>query len=80
MFDTDTQGLAGPEFLDAVADAEEANGNCINAAEYRKRARQWRQDVTALDDATAALADIRRRRTDVPALRRSHAITPTDRA
>ena len=37
--------LDGPDFLDAVADAEEGLGNLINAAEYRRRARQWRNDL-----------------------------------
>jgi hypothetical protein len=40
--------LDGPDFLDAVADAEEVNGLLINAAEYRRRARQWREDRLAL--------------------------------
>ena len=33
--------LTGPEFLDAVADAEAANDNLINADAYRTRAAQW---------------------------------------
>ena len=41
--------LDGPDFLDALADAEEVNGLLINAAEYRRRARQWRADKRALD-------------------------------
>ena len=40
--------LDGPDFLDAVADAEEVSGLLINAAEYRRRARQWRDDRLAL--------------------------------
>ncbi len=40
--------LDGPDFLDAVADAEEVSGLLINAAEYRRRARQWREDLLAL--------------------------------
>lgn len=43
-----TQALDGPDFLDAVADAEEVSGLLINAAEYRRRARQWRDDRLAL--------------------------------
>lgn len=35
--------LSGPDFLDAVADAEAANDNLINADVYRQRARQWKQ-------------------------------------
>jgi hypothetical protein len=45
----DIHVLDGPDFLDAVADAEEVLGNLINAAEYRRRARQWRNDQIALD-------------------------------
>lgn len=45
----DIHVLDGPDFLDAVADAEEGLGNLINAAEYRRRARQWRDDQRALD-------------------------------
>lgn len=41
--------LDGPDFLDAVADAEEVSGLLINAAEYRRRARQWREDRLALE-------------------------------
>lgn len=44
--------LDGPDFLDAVADAEEGLGNLINAAEYRRRARQWRNERL---DAEAAV-------------------------
>lgn len=40
--------LDGPDFLDALADADEANGLLINAAEYRRRARQWREDRLTL--------------------------------
>ena len=40
--------LDGPDFLEAVADAEEVSGLLINAAEYRRRARQWRDDRLAL--------------------------------
>lgn len=45
----DIHVLDGPDFLDAVADAEEGLGNLTNAAEYRRRARQWRDDQRALD-------------------------------
>jgi len=33
--------MSGPEFLDAVADAEAANDNLINADTYRTRALEW---------------------------------------
>ncbi len=48
MTDTD---LSGPDFLDNVADLESGNGLHINAAEYRKRAREWRQEQQQLRDA-----------------------------
>lgn len=35
--------LSGPDFLEAVADAEAANDHLINADVYRQRARQWKQ-------------------------------------
>lgn len=41
--------LSGPDFLDKVADAEEANGNYVNASEYRRRAKQWRELQQQLD-------------------------------
>lgn len=47
--------LSGPDFLDSVADAEEANNNYINAAEYRRRATQWREAERALLTAEARL-------------------------
>ena len=62
-----TEFLDGPDFLEAVAEAETANGNDINAAEYRKRAKQWRitqhdlQQATQRADALQAqLDDVRR--------------------
>lgn len=48
----ETEFLDGPDFLEAVANAEAANGNDINAAEYRKRARQWRVSQHDLQQAT----------------------------
>ena len=47
--------LSGPDFLNSVADAEAANGNHINAAEYRRRAAQWRDDQR---DCMKAQADL----------------------
>ena len=41
--------LPGPDFLDAVADAEAANGNDVNAHEYRRRAREWREQLHVLE-------------------------------
>lgn len=40
--------LPGPDFLEAVADAEAANGNDVNAHEYRRRAAEWRRDLRVL--------------------------------
>jgi hypothetical protein len=53
--------LPGPDFLDAVADAEEGNGNRINAAEYRRRAKEWRHDLAELERANAARGDLEHR-------------------
>jgi hypothetical protein len=77
---SDYQNLPGPDFLDSVADAEAANGNDINASEYRRRAKQWRQDLEAREEAEAKspppLPDIRKARDLLS--RRPHAVTPTD--
>lgn len=75
------QGLTGPEFLDHVANAEEALGNEINAAEYRRRAKQWEADIAELESLRPApepmplpMAHLRRA-SSLPA----HHITPSDR-
>ncbi len=47
--------LSGPDFLDSVADVEEANCSYINAAEYRRRATQWREEARARHQAEARL-------------------------
>lgn len=59
--------MSGPEFLDAVADQEAANGNDVNAGVWRDRALQWKQDQLVRQQAEAELqhardqlADIRR--------------------
>lgn len=76
----DYQNLPGPDFLDSVADAEAANGNEINASEYRRRAKEWRKDIEAREDAEAktppSLQNIRSAR-DLLSMR-PHAVTPTD--
>lgn len=36
--------LPGPDFIEAVAETELHNGNEINAAEFRRRAREWQDD------------------------------------
>lgn len=52
--------MSGPEFLDAVADAESANNNDINADIYRRRALEWAQDkrtIASLRDELQAAND-----------------------
>ena len=58
--------LSGPDFLDSVADVEAGNGLPINANEYRKRARQWRELERT---ANANAAEIARLELDLHALR-----------
>jgi hypothetical protein len=41
--------LTGPDFLEAVAEAELHNGNEINAAVFRAQAKRWREDQAALE-------------------------------
>lgn len=57
----ETETLDGPDFLDALADAESANGNEINAAEFRRRARHWREDRQTLCLAAHQVADLQGR-------------------
>ena len=50
--------LPGPDFLDSYADQNAANGLDHNAAEFRQRARDWRQDqqrIEALEGQVARL-------------------------
>jgi hypothetical protein len=54
--------LSGPDFLLAVADAEEHLGNVINADEYRRRARQWQRDL----DALGGMPDIEQEAANAP--------------
>ena len=42
--------LSGPDFLENVADVEAGHGLYINAAEYRKRALEWRLEQARLLD------------------------------
>lgn len=53
-----TNSISGPDFLERVADVELANGNEINAAAFRDRARQWRLDQVDLWDAKTRVADL----------------------
>jgi hypothetical protein len=62
--------MSGPEFLEAVANAERGNSNDVNADIYEQRAHEWRQDkrtiVSLRDELQAAndrLAEIRRQAT-----------------
>ena len=57
------QQLSGPDFLDAVSQAETAYGLPINAAEYSRRADQWKEDLKALELAQS-LVDIHQRAID----------------
>lgn len=59
--------LSGPEFLDAVADAEAANDNAVNADIYRARAAEWARTERRLreveeqrDQLEAQLETVRR--------------------
>lgn len=50
--------LAGPDFLEAVADTELAAGHPVNADVFRQRSREWRQlqaDHDALEQRNAVL-------------------------
>lgn len=49
MPSTQYNALPGPDFLEAVADQEAANDNDVNAAEFRKRASEWRQDLRVIE-------------------------------
>jgi hypothetical protein len=80
MFNTEGTALDGPDFLDAVADAERAQGNDINAAAYEQRAKEWRDERRRREEAEQLLETVAHRRTDPKPQRRRHAITPTDRA
>lgn len=53
--------LSGPDFLDAIADAESGEGRHINGQAYRQHAKQWRQDQQALENALSAQAELERR-------------------
>lgn len=57
--------MSGPDFLERVADVELGNGNEINAAAFRDRARQWRLDQVDLRQAQARVADLEARLADI---------------
>lgn len=50
----ETEHLAGPDFLDAFAEAQLAAGLEMNAAEFGRRARQWSDDNADRDAAWRA--------------------------
>ncbi|HVI60095.1 MAG TPA: hypothetical protein VM619_14650 [Luteimonas sp.] len=41
--------MPGPDMLEAIADQEAANGNEVNANEFRRRAGEWREDLRTLE-------------------------------
>lgn len=57
--------MSGPEFLAAVADAEAANSNGINADIYRQRAQQWQLEQQALREAQQRCQDLEDRLADI---------------
>lgn len=59
------QSLTGPEFLDAVADAESANCNDINAEAFRINAAQWARDRQRTRDLEQQVRDLTDRLEDI---------------
>lgn len=57
--------MTGPEFLQAVANQETANGNDVNAHTFRERAAQWKHQLQQLDQALSDLQDARDRLEDI---------------
>ena len=57
--------MSGPEFLDAVADAESGNSNDINADAYRQRAHEWKLDKRTIQHLRDELQDARDRLSEV---------------
>lgn len=76
------ESLSGPDFLDAVAQQEAANGLAINASAFRERSRQWLRDQQELDQLRAQAAEQQARLDHIAehaaSASRSGAITPTD--
>ena len=50
----------GPDFLDSVADQNEAQGLPVNAAEFRQRAKDWRDDQRRIEALEADIARLER--------------------
>ncbi|GAB3305794.1 hypothetical protein [Luteimonas notoginsengisoli] len=66
--------LSGPDFLEAVAEQEAANGNDVNAHIFRERALQWKaleqqfsRLAAANDDMSSRLQHIAEHATSAPA-------------
>jgi hypothetical protein len=68
MHDDQPQALSGPDFLEQLADNAAGEGLMINAAEYRRRAHQWRQDINTI---AAAADDITRLQRQLNSARQS---------
>lgn len=49
--------LSGPDFLHAVAEAELAKGNKVNADFFEQRSREWRQLEADHERATQRIAE-----------------------
>ncbi len=58
------EALSGPDFLDQLADNEAGEDRLINAAEYRRRAAQWRQDIRTIAAAADDITRLQRQLTD----------------
>lgn len=52
--------LTGPDFLDSVADQNDAQGLPVNAAEFRQRAADWRADEQRIEELEAYVARLER--------------------
>lgn len=52
--------LTGPDFLDSVADQNDAQGLPVNAAEFRQRATDWRQDQQRIEQLETQVARLER--------------------
>lgn len=50
----------GPDFLDSFADASLSSGLDVNAAEFRARAKEWRNDQQRIDALEAKVAGLER--------------------
>lgn len=60
----DTLRQTGPDFLDSFAEANLNSGLEVNAAEFRARAKDWREDQQRIEDLERVVADQARRLRD----------------